>query len=227
MKNKGFTLIELAMVLFVAGLLLGGLLMPLSEQIESRKIANTANLLHSIENAITNFAIINGRLPCPSTETSSTIPGYGMENCSVNGGFLPFKAMQINNDRDEWDQRIRYFVDTNYVQNISLYNPSLDGDGNVIIDINGNVEYFKNNYNIVDPAGRSLTMNYPSPAGVIGEYPVIIIYSVGRNNIPDGENATADNIFQGGQSSVTFDDITVWLLRPELFNALVKKGALP
>jgi prepilin-type N-terminal cleavage/methylation domain-containing protein len=41
MNRAGFTLVEMAIVLVIVGLLLGGLLMPLSAQIEQRRIGET------------------------------------------------------------------------------------------------------------------------------------------------------------------------------------------
>ena len=92
-KNKGFTLIELAVVLFIVSLLLGGLLAPLSAQIQARRISDTNKSLHEIKEHLLGFAIIhNARLPCPATETDPFNINYGLENCSVTEGFLPYRV---------------------------------------------------------------------------------------------------------------------------------------
>ena len=46
-SQKGFTLVEMAVVLLIIGLLLGGLLMPLSEQVNSQRYGETRE--HSTE----------------------------------------------------------------------------------------------------------------------------------------------------------------------------------
>src|SRR3990167_394325 len=93
MKNKGFTLIELAVALFIVSLLLGGLLAPLSAQIQARRISDTNKSLHEIKEPLLGFAIIhNARLPCPATETDPFNINYGLENCSVTEGFLPYRV---------------------------------------------------------------------------------------------------------------------------------------
>ncbi len=64
--QKGFSLIELAIVLVVVALLIGGLLVPLSMQIEQQRIRDTQKTLEEIKEALVGFAIANGRLPRPA-----------------------------------------------------------------------------------------------------------------------------------------------------------------
>lgn len=77
-RPAGFTLIELAMVLFIVALLIGGLLMPLSAQYEVRGRQETEKALANIREALIGFAVVNGRLPCPavaSIPTGTTVSG--------------------------------------------------------------------------------------------------------------------------------------------------------
>ena len=63
-RQAGFTLIEMAMVLMIVALLLGGLLPTISSQAEQRHENDTRKQLDEIQQALIGFAIINGRLPC-------------------------------------------------------------------------------------------------------------------------------------------------------------------
>lgn len=77
-RPSGFTLIELAMVLFIVSLLIGGLLLPLSAQNEIRGRQDTEKALANIREALIGFAVVNGRLPCPavaSIPTGTTVSG--------------------------------------------------------------------------------------------------------------------------------------------------------
>ena len=65
-RAAGFTLIELAIVLFIVSLLIGGMLIPLSAQTEIRGRQETDRALATIREALIGFAAINGRLPCPA-----------------------------------------------------------------------------------------------------------------------------------------------------------------
>lgn len=80
--SKGFTLIELTVVLFIVSLLLAGLLMPLRQGIESEKRTETQKRLKSIEESLYGFAIANGRLPCPDCRNA------GVGNCNAAGVVL-------------------------------------------------------------------------------------------------------------------------------------------
>jgi type II secretory pathway pseudopilin PulG len=67
----GFTIIEMAVALFVIALLLGSLLVPLTTQVESRNHAETQRILEQAREALIGFAAANGRLPCPASATSN------------------------------------------------------------------------------------------------------------------------------------------------------------
>jgi len=208
MKNKGFTLIELTVVLFIVSLLLGGLLAPLSAQIEARRVSDTNKSLHEIKEHLLGFAITNNaRLPCPATETDPLNVNYGLENCSVADGFLPWRDLGLNDWLDKWEQQWRYRVDVNYLAVFSMNT------------------YTADELTILDEAGNPMTTI--DPVAGIYEYPVAIIYSTGMNKTPDGENAMPDNIFQYGNQSTNYDDILTWLSRAQLFMQLVRAGTLP
>ena len=76
----GFTLVELAMVLVILALLGGSLLVPVTSRLEARDRNATLERLRDIQHALTGFAIIHGRLPCPSTATDPADPRYGVED---------------------------------------------------------------------------------------------------------------------------------------------------
>ena len=65
--QQGFSLIELAVVIIVVGLLLTGLLLPLATQVEISRVEETKRQLAQIREALLGFAMVNGRLPCPAT----------------------------------------------------------------------------------------------------------------------------------------------------------------
>jgi prepilin-type N-terminal cleavage/methylation domain-containing protein len=64
-SSQGFTLIELAIVLFIAGLILAGALGPLATQIEQRERQSTQEILVEIRENLIGYALANGHLPCP------------------------------------------------------------------------------------------------------------------------------------------------------------------
>lgn len=80
--QRGFTLVELAVVVLVVGLLIGSLLVPLSTQVDQRNAAETQRRLEDAREALIGFAISNGRFPCPASSTSN-----GVESFCSNGDF--------------------------------------------------------------------------------------------------------------------------------------------
>jgi len=70
-RRSGFTLVELAVVLAIVGLLLGSLLYTLSAQIAQRNYEETRRRLDQARELVLAFAIVNGRLPCPARANSA------------------------------------------------------------------------------------------------------------------------------------------------------------
>ncbi len=230
-KQKGFSLVELAMVLFIVSLLLGGLLMPLSSQLEAKKRNDAMDQLERIKDALIGYAIINGRLPCFTSEQDPASAYYGIEDsenpnkgntCSpasqTTDGILPWKTLGLasgmdpwgvgrTSSSDPWTGYWRYRVDSKFVSSFNLGDSPTD------------------DLAIVDPDGNPMTST--------SERPVAIIYSTGANQTADGQNASYEPqalnnpTYEGGPVSGSFDDITGWIARPFLFSQMVAAGVLP
>ncbi len=56
-RSRGFTLLELALVLLVITVLLGGLAVPFTRQIETRRIAETNKAMATIQDALVGYAM--------------------------------------------------------------------------------------------------------------------------------------------------------------------------
>jgi prepilin-type N-terminal cleavage/methylation domain-containing protein len=67
----GFTLVELAVVLAIVGLLMGSLMYTLSGQADQRNFEETRRRLEQARELLLAFAIVNGRLPCPARSNSA------------------------------------------------------------------------------------------------------------------------------------------------------------
>ncbi len=224
--QRGFTLIEMAVAILIIVLLMGSLLVPLTTQVEQRKIADTRKALEEIREALIGFAIINGRLPCPDTTTNPADSGYGLGETSCGAtvtaeGYLPWKTLGVA-DLDAWgikrtltsSPRIgdwRYRVDRNFTVTFSLTTACNTSD----------------QLTVRDSAGATLHSTSACSASPPPERPIAIVYSAGPNTTPDGENASYDGIYQADVPSPTFDDILIWIARPALFNRMVAAGKLP
>lgn len=114
-RAAGFTLLEIAIVLFIIGLLIAGLLGPLETQLEARDRRQTLETLNLITEALQGYAVINGRLPCPDTDGDGLpnpvfVPSNpATANCVSNDGFVPGTELGVA-AIDAWGNRIRYAV---------------------------------------------------------------------------------------------------------------------
>lgn len=79
---RGFTLVELAVVVAIVGLLMMGAMFTLSAQLEQRSYEDTRNRLAHARELLLSYAVVNGRLPCPARSDSG-----GVEvRTAVSGG---------------------------------------------------------------------------------------------------------------------------------------------
>jgi len=114
---SGFTLVELAMALFVIALLMGTVMYTLSAQNDQRMRTDSLRSLDEAKELLIPFAIVNGRLPCPASTTSNGQEAGGGGACtSAYIGFLPARDIGFQPQDgsgyglDAWGNRIRYAV---------------------------------------------------------------------------------------------------------------------
>ena len=135
---RGFSLVELAVVMAIVSFLLGSLMYTLSAQVEQRNFEDTRRRLEQARELILSYALVNGRLPCPArsaaTATPVTVPGdevvttatgcigdgvtnyYGGIAGGITYGLLPARSIgyqQVDSSGiavDAWGNRIRYVV---------------------------------------------------------------------------------------------------------------------
>ena len=82
----GFSLIEMAVVMIILAMLLGGLVAPLTAQIDQRNMNETRQSLAEIKEALIGFAVTSGRLPCPAISAAN---GDEKVTCVVLGATKP------------------------------------------------------------------------------------------------------------------------------------------
>ena len=70
-SSRGFSLVEIAVVLVIIAILTAIVAVPLATQVEQRRIEETQRLLDTARDALYGFAAANGRLPCPAINGST------------------------------------------------------------------------------------------------------------------------------------------------------------
>lgn len=218
-RAAGFTLTEMAVVLVIAALLIGGLMLPLSAQRDIRIAAETQQLLAEVGEALYGFAASHAAdddgkpyLPCPDTD------GDGLENrdafgsCTSQDGNLPWGDLGLGR-RDAWGNPVRYSVTATFSNKKTGFTLALlgtGGDRRVCLE------------NDCDPAATVLAKAVPA-----------VFLSRGKNgavlptDADEQENADADNDFVQHDATSTFDDLVAWLPSAILANRTIAAGRLP
>jgi prepilin-type N-terminal cleavage/methylation domain-containing protein len=235
MKNKpqrqaGFTLVEIAIVLLIVGLLLGGLLAPLSSQLEQRRVSDTRRVMEEAREALFGFALRNGYLPCPAISAVNGLEDRGEGGCNKRYGYLPWATLGTAR-LDGWNRLMGYTVTPAFADATQLFTLRTPRDI-TIATRNG--------------AGPLI------PATAVNDIPAALI-SFGRN----GYGATSDqntiiadtgvnnldektNLQSSGTALIArdptdetrapggaFDDMVLWLSPNILYNRMVAAQRLP
>ncbi len=66
LPHRGFSLVEMALVLLIVSLVLGGIITYINAQVVQARISSTNNKQQAIKAALISFVARNGRLPCPA-----------------------------------------------------------------------------------------------------------------------------------------------------------------
>lgn len=241
-KNCGFTLVEMAIVLMIVGLLLGGMLVPLSAQMEQRNISDTQKALTEIKEAIIGYALANGQLPCPAVPTIATgqaNAGIVRPTCTTvanSSGVLPWATLGVS-ETDAWGNRYTYRVTSDFADAI---NPVAHVDGGCTPNPTPTLATFglcsAGNLNVLSAAPGGVTIAGSVPAVIIshgkngaGAYtPQGTQLAVGSNaDEQENSDGSTDNNYVSHTPAPTFDDLVVWISPNILFNRMVAAGKLP
>jgi prepilin-type N-terminal cleavage/methylation domain-containing protein len=238
--QNGFSLIEMAIVLMIVGLLLGGMLVPLTAQMEQRNISDTQKALSEIKEAIIGFTLANGRMPCPADPTIATgsiNAGKERATCTTTAnstGALPWATLGVN-ETDAWGNRYTYRVTSDFADAIgnSTYGgctpspiPTLASFGLCSVG----------NLNVWSSAAKVTTIAASVPAVIIshgkngaGAYTTKGIQLAVGSNADEQENSdgNADTDYVSHTINSTFDDLVAWISPNILFNRMVTAGKLP
>ncbi len=242
--QSGFTLIEMAIVLMIVGLLLGGILVPLSAQMDQRNNSDTQKSLSEIKEAIIGYALANGRLPCPATATiptGQTNAGIALTTgsgstlaCSNATGVLPWATLGVS-ETDAWGNRYTYRVMSDFADGVG--STTYGGCSPSPIPMLATFGLCSvGNLNVLSAASGGVTIAASVPA---------VIISHGKNGagaytpqgtqLPRGSNpdelensdGILDNNYVSHLPTATFDDLVVWISPNVLMNRMVSAGKLP
>lgn len=214
-NQLGFTLVEMAIVLVIVGLLISGLLIPLGVQRDLRDYRETRTELAELREALVGFAMSNsaadGRpyLPCPDTTSNGNENREVAGGCTNAAGEVPWVTLGLGLS-DSWNNAYLYRVTGAYSNSNVGFTLTPLGD-NVIVNTAG-------------AGGANIATGIPA-----------VIVSKGKNgnsaSVDEGENSDGDVTFVSKEqidlAANAFDDVVVWVPTTILVNRMVTAGRLP
>ncbi len=241
---EGFTLLEMAIVLVIVGLLSGGGMTILSTQMEMRRVRETNALLEEAREALLGFAVAQGRLPRPATSKLA-----GAENTAactddtICTGFIPWATLGISKI-DGFGKIIRYSVSPDFAGGANATPPGTQ-------TFNLSTSVATKTVQTRDGAGALTYLAGQALCSSASQCMPAVVFSNGKNNWGTGErgnvigdnsatnsdedanNSASTNFISrtpsnnSASSGGEFDDQVLWLSPHILFNRMVASGRLP
>lgn len=228
--QRGFSLVEMAVVLVIMGLLLAMVMTPLRAQRASKAQHQTETALLEAKQALLGHALIHRYLPCPDTDATPD----GWENVKADGGcqksegILPWQNLGVT-PADAWGRLWRYRVDASFSHHQVLFG-----------------------FAQAENASEIEVQTETGPVSSQRSRPVAIVLSHGENGLggmhviegvgmqamdkpisqdemenADGDINFVDKAVQMGASNNSFDDILVMLSPKVLIASMVQAQRLP
>lgn len=107
-RHDGFSLVEMAVVILIAGIMMGAGLSLLSVKQEAAKWGVTQKNQETVKQALINYLGKNKRLPCPSTVALLGVAGN--PPCASYSGIVPYATLGLDRTAalDGWENFITY-----------------------------------------------------------------------------------------------------------------------
>ena len=208
-NNRGFSLIEIAIVMVIIGVLAGGGVSLMGMLTKRKARTETIEYLKQAQAALISFADINGRLPWADTS------GDGAENAGASAGNLPYQTLKLS-PTDPYKRMLRYEFNANLGTNLTAscgaLRSGLSG-GPDIVDADGAAASFPIAAILVS-AG---TMDADSDGNVFDDI------STGTHL---GDNRDGNPNYIRHPSVDIFDDLVVYLGENELYGKICEYLAL-
>ena len=206
-QQRGFTLLEMAVVLVIVGLLLGGLLPVISGQMDQQRRNETRKYMDEVRDALLGYAIstANKRLPCPDSNGDGTAEA-ACSTVAQQVGTLPYKDLGVA-EKDAYGNVLVYAVTREFA----------DGTTHFTLNTAGTMRICTT---------AACTANLTSTTAAV-------IVSRGANwaNTPsadEAENTDGDTDFVSHDLAQNgYDDMAIWISPNILFNRMVTAGQLP
>jgi prepilin-type N-terminal cleavage/methylation domain-containing protein len=230
---RGFTLVEMAVVLVILGLLLGGLLIPIGAQLDQKSYSDTRKSLEDAKEALIGYALIKGYFPCPAISNVNGLEDRGgAGGCNKRVGFLPWGELGVVST-DSWGRLYRYSVTPAFSSSTSsiLVSPLTNRD--ITIRTRNTIGALENLSNLNDIPAVIVSHGKNGLGATTKDGVLVSDTSLTNQDEETNLSATGrdfvlrtytDNAATGGGE---FDDIVVWISPNIYISRMVAAGRLP
>lgn len=233
-KHLGFTLVEMAIVLVIVGLLVAAFLTPLSAQIEQRNYIDTENSLQEIKEALIGYASSHGHFPCPAVSPTNGAEDRTLTVCTGGKrvGILPWSELGVP-QLDSWGHLYRYSVTLAYADSGIKINLSPLTASDITITTRDNAGNPQNLSNIntipvaIMSVGKNGAWGYSNTGAQVADTSATNVDEDANGN---GNGRTFVNRFPTTSAAIAggeFDDIAVWISTNIYLNRMIAAGQLP
>lgn len=240
--SGGFTLLEMIIALAILGILLAGIMGPLSTKYAQSQRQETSDKLQDIKEALLGFALTNGRFPCPDTDndglenvnagTVGSQTCVGSASAAFVSGNVPHTTLGVD-ELDPWRMNFQYIVTGSFADDI----PGAARDGAVAACGTATLGV---SFELCSGGNLDIHNSATSGDDVVTALPVIV-FSTAKHGLAtqadsdrsadENENTDADNLFVYRDLSTAtgteFDDLMIWISPNVLKYRMVQAGRLP
>jgi prepilin-type N-terminal cleavage/methylation domain-containing protein len=248
LHHKGFTLIEMAVVLVIVGILLGSFIGTLTSRINVTKKSDAVSELEEIKQSMMAYAFVNGFLPCPDCSAvagtcTAALVGDGIADhdagnnrCVLDeaSGNVPWVTLGLGRG-DSWSNHYRYAVQNEYADSdLAFALDSPTGSASIkepdyVADVTGATPH-----SLADNVVAIILSHGSNGYGAINVENIAnpAIPAVNLDELENTDN-DADYYMRPETSAETtiagkeFDDIVIWISEYELKAKMVEAGKLP
>lgn len=211
---RGFTLLELSIVLLIVSVVVGGGITVMNNAINQRQYNETVIKMEAIQAAVFAYRNAYNRIPCPAglayATTKSTAPTFGTEvgtpgnglcasadvdtnagAANIIGGSVPVKTLQLPDDYafDGWGRRMEYIVDRRYTATGAFTTYAVD-----TVPVIGDIQVNDGSGNSINSTAIQLLISFGKDGHGARNRQGTGVISTGSTNANQLENCQCTNV---------------------------------
>jgi prepilin-type N-terminal cleavage/methylation domain-containing protein len=215
--QSGFTLVELAVVVLLIGMIASIGVVSLKAQLASAAISATQKKQDTIKDALIAYLAQNKRLPCPATINTgleSRATANTPASCTGNFGYLPYATLNLPKSAalDGWDNFFSYAVSPQWTLSSSTASPIAGGTFSNV---------FSQAFSVSISGAITVSNRIPSTSATttpITSNAVIVLVSHGKNGLGAYTSKGTNNIAPVSTTDEYANaPVSTWSLPPTFF----------